>query len=246
MDYNNDFEDLNVGTSLGSIHLKHHSGSKQKLLFLHGFGINSRAWGKLMNVMPDDLDIYLMDLLGHGSSDAPMIEYTVDKQTQALKEVVERLMLQECYIIAHSYSGWAALLYAIEGRPAKGFVLEDVAGVEDHVNRISNPDVWKEFNDFMFRSAMKYAGNKEYVMRSILDTQLKNRVLAPDDLAKIDRPTLIIWGSDDRMIQPASAYTLRDSIKGSLLEVVQGAGHEPHYTKPDVVKTALLKFIAYV
>jgi pimeloyl-ACP methyl ester carboxylesterase len=245
MDYKNDFEDLRIKTSLGDIHVRHHTGVRQKLVFLHGFGINSRAWSRLVALLPDDLDVYLMDLLGHGESSAPRIDYTVEKQTEALREVVEKAGISDCYIIGHSYGGWAVLLYAMKGYPAKGFVLENAAGVRDHIAHLESTSSIEAFKENMYRMAMKYAGNRDYVMRSVLDMELQNQSLDSAALSAISKPTLIIWGSDDKLIDKRSADTLSKGIRGSTLEMLESAGHDPHYTKPELVKAALLKFIGY-
>ncbi len=245
MDYEKDFTDLNVLTSLGNIHLKHHNGSKQKLIFLHGFGINSRAWGRLMSLLPDDLDVYLMDLLGHGGSSAPEIEYRIEKQTEALKEVVDKLGMTDCYMVGHSYGGWAVLLYAANGYAAKGFILEDAAGVKDHMDHLENTEGKEAFKELMFKTAMRYSGNKEHVIRSVLDAEFHNPWFDEKALSVISRNTLIIWGENDKLMDLKSAYTLHKGIKGSVLEIIKGAGHEPHYTNPELTKEALLRFISY-
>ena len=246
MDYETGFEELKVVTSLGNIYLKHHKGSKQKLLFLHGFGISSTAWRRLVALLPEDLDVYLMDLLGHGKSDAPDIIYGIDKQVVALKDVVQKLGLEDSYIVGHSYGGWAVLLYVITGGKAQGIVLEDAAGVKDGIDKIRDFVGKEVFNERMLKSAMRYTGNKEFVMKSILSMEFQNPNFDATALSKIALQTLIIWGSEDKLIDTTNAQILRDNINGSMLDMVEGAGHEPHYTNPENVKNALLRFIGYI
>jgi pimeloyl-ACP methyl ester carboxylesterase len=48
-------------------------------------------------------------------------------------------------------------------------------------------------------------------------------------LAGMSRPTLVIWAEDDLVSQLKAGYLLRDSIKTSRLEVLQGVTKNPHY-----------------
>ncbi|MDE1855880.1 MAG: hypothetical protein KGH49_01440, partial [Candidatus Micrarchaeota archaeon] len=71
MDYDTDFIDGFTASSLGMIHYKRHKADGKKFIFLHGIGGTTKVWSRLMQFMPDNLDISLVDLLGHGKSDAP-------------------------------------------------------------------------------------------------------------------------------------------------------------------------------
>ena len=53
-------------------------------------------------------------------------------------------------------------------------------------------------------------------------------------------PTLLLWGSDDRLVPPAYGRAFQELIPGSELVTVAGAGHFPLIEKP-VEATAVLK-----
>jgi pimeloyl-ACP methyl ester carboxylesterase len=46
-------------------------------------------------------------------------------------------------------------------------------------------------------------------------------------------PTLVIWGSKDRVVDPASAERIRQSIPRAQLATVEGAGHLPYEECPE-------------
>jgi pimeloyl-ACP methyl ester carboxylesterase len=57
-------------------------------------------------------------------------------------------------------------------------------------------------------------------------------------------PTLVVWGSRDRMIPAWHAITAQRSIPGCRVELFEGAGHFPHLDEPDRFADVLREFIA--
>jgi pimeloyl-ACP methyl ester carboxylesterase len=56
-------------------------------------------------------------------------------------------------------------------------------------------------------------------------------------------PVLIIWGINDRIISVDAARYLHSKIKSSSLSILQGAGHVPHWEKPDEFNRLVLDFL---
>ncbi len=244
MEYESDFKAISVQTSLGRMHVRHHEGTKQSILFIHGFASNSRTWKKLVALLPNDLDIYLLDLLGYGGSDAPHAEYSIDTQTEVLSECINKLGIVDFYLFGHSYGGWVAMRYATSGHSIKGLILEDAGGVKEGID-YQKESMKDSFNERMLELAKKYNDNKEHVILSTLEARHKNPVFGEESLNSLHVPTLIIWGSNDTMLGISAAHALNKHIKHSLLEIIEGAGHDPHYTNTEQVKAALLRFIDY-
>jgi pimeloyl-ACP methyl ester carboxylesterase len=51
-------------------------------------------------------------------------------------------------------------------------------------------------------------------------------------LHRIDIPTLVLRGSEDRIVRQENHLAYRDLIPGAKLEVIAGAGHHPHIEEP--------------
>jgi pimeloyl-ACP methyl ester carboxylesterase len=66
---------------------------------------------------------------------------------------------------------------------------------------------------------------------------------AADELAKIEAPTLIVWGDQDDRCSRADQEALEAGIAGSQLVVYQGAGHGLHYKEPERFASDLVDFI---
>ncbi len=243
MDYHKDFEDGVAETKLGRLHYKYHKGIGATLVFLHGMGGTTMVWGKLMEEMPGDLNIYLIDLLGHGESDAPHIDYTIEGQVSTLKEFAEKLQLNSFYLIGHSYGGWIATYYASQYDLA-GLVIVDGAGLKAAFDQIRLGHREDHYKSAFFKSTMMFAGNHDYVINSILDQDLKESSELDDDiLAKVRAPTLIIWGTKDPILSPQIGFMLNVKIKSSVFQPIDGAEHNPHHSHPKEFAAAVLRFI---
>jgi pimeloyl-ACP methyl ester carboxylesterase len=62
-------------------------------------------------------------------------------------------------------------------------------------------------------------------------------------LHRIDRPTLLLWGAEDRIVTPAYGDGWREAIPGAQLEIIPRAGHFPHWEQPEAFAERLSAFI---
>ena len=57
-------------------------------------------------------------------------------------------------------------------------------------------------------------------------------------------PTLVVWGTKDRMIPAWHAASATASIPNCRVELFQGAGHFPHLDDPDRFAALVREFVA--
>jgi pimeloyl-ACP methyl ester carboxylesterase len=62
-------------------------------------------------------------------------------------------------------------------------------------------------------------------------------------LHRIDLPTLLLWGAEDRIVTPAYGEGWRHAIPGARLETIQQAGHFPHWEQPEAFVERLSAFV---
>jgi pimeloyl-ACP methyl ester carboxylesterase len=60
----------------------------------------------------------------------------------------------------------------------------------------------------------------------------------------VEVPTLVVWGTKDRMIPAWHATTAHEAIPGSRVVLFTGAGHFPHLDEPERFATVLGEFVA--
>jgi len=64
-----------------------------------------------------------------------------------------------------------------------------------------------------------------------------------DEYPSIEAPVLIVWGVQDKWVDPAFADRLHLAIPGSQLLMVDHCGHLPHQEQPEIVNPRLLEFL---
>ena len=62
-------------------------------------------------------------------------------------------------------------------------------------------------------------------------------------ISQLRLPTLILWGSEDRLIPPDHAQRFQQAIAGSELLVFEGLGHVPHEENPEATVQAVKRFL---
>ncbi len=243
MDYDKDLSSMQVSTLEGKLHCMRHQTHGKRLVFLHGMGSSTRAWKRLLDYLPYDYDITLIDMLGHGLSDAPEVDYTVGLQVHAVLDVMNTLGLHDCYLIGHSYGAWVAAIIAMTQKDTAGLVLEDPAGLSDYLYDIASSPAFEQNKDAMLRE-LKILGNKEYVIRSMMENgENPQGMLTRENLRRISAPTLLVWGTNDYTIPIKYIDIFASSIRKASTAKIQGAGHEPHYTNAKETADAIIGFI---
>ena len=243
MNYEKDFEQFYTDTSFGRIHGMVHRGEGKPVVFLHGLGASARAWKKLVEFLPSDFYACLVDLVGHGLSDAPDIRYTVDMQSRMLAELFSGLGIGNPYLFGNSYGGWIAAYYASSNSGYRGLILEDSAGVfpDDAADRNHREAAVESMRKYIMESAN--IDVVEQILRN--SAEEKSAWLTKERLSKISKRTMILWGGEDKILDKKFAYVLGEGIPGSIVHIVDGAGHVPHYTNPGEVAELLLNLISY-
>jgi pimeloyl-ACP methyl ester carboxylesterase len=128
---------------------------------------------------------------------------------------------------------------------AHGHRVRNAAYFEDFLNNFSNVDVLggSRISDRAWQASFQVAaGASPFASYACVGTWLTD---FRDDVAKIDVPTLVVHGTEDRILPFAStAARLPDLIKDVRLVSVKGGPHNIAWTHAGEVNEALLEFIA--
>jgi pimeloyl-ACP methyl ester carboxylesterase len=65
---------------------------------------------------------------------------------------------------------------------------------------------------------------------------------APFDLAAVECPVLLVWGTRDRMVPHSGARVVLDALPGTRVELLEGCGHSPQVEATDRLLELLLGF----
>jgi len=58
-------------------------------------------------------------------------------------------------------------------------------------------------------------------------------------------PTLLVWGSKDRAVDPASAEPLSQKFQTARIAIMEGAGHLPYEEYPEEFSRIVIQFLTY-
>lgn len=109
------------------------------LLMLHGFMGAAGSFSHLADELGRFCNPVLIDMIGHGSTDAPddPERYQLDQQLEDLSELISSRHFSPCYMLGYSMGGRLALRFALD-HPAQisGLILESTTyGIENAVEQ---------------------------------------------------------------------------------------------------------------
>lgn len=237
------------------------AGKGDKVLFLHGAG-GVMVWLPFFEQLAQKYEVLVPDHPAFGGSDDPdRIRHVPDRAFFYL-DLMEQLGLDRVHVIGNSLGGWLASEIAIrdDSRIASLTLLAPagirVKGVETGDNFIWGPE--ESIRNIYFDQAIAERLIAMPLDDAANDLILKNRFAAakygwkprwfnPDLekwLHRIQVPTHVVWGADDKLFPASYAARWAECIPGATATVIPQCGHLPHAEKPAVVLEQFDAFVA--
>ncbi|MFA5747210.1 MAG: alpha/beta hydrolase [Candidatus Paceibacterota bacterium] len=241
-------------------------GEGRPVLILHGWGGSSDSWLKVQEILAGKgFRVLSLDLPGFGKSSDPSHSWNIDDYISLLLKFVEKTGLENFSLVGHSFGGGLAIKLAAD-HPE---LVEKLAITGAAVFRSPKRLNWRQRTSlFLARSGALLKGIpladktvypfvRRFVYRfaGVSDYQKANEVMRAtfrrvngEDLGKylpsIKKPVFVIWGGRDRTTPPADAFAIQKAIPGSWIKVIEGSGHSPHLSHPELLAGLLAGFIA--
>ncbi len=232
--------------------------SPPPLVLIHGAGGSSLHWPPHLRRLPH-IDVYAVDLPGHGESAGASADNITEKATDLI-HWMDALELGPSIVAGHSMGGAIALTLALDfNRYTAGLILvgsggrlrvnpailENSASEESYHQSIETILDWS-YSDSVDPGLVALAGERmssvpAHVMHA--DYRACDRFDVLPRLGEIDLPTLVICGTDDRMTPPKYSQYLVDQIPGASLAMIDSAGHMVMLEQPEAVSAAISDFI---
>jgi pimeloyl-ACP methyl ester carboxylesterase len=239
-------------------------GSGKPVILLHGLGGSIESWKSNLKPLASKFKVYAFDMLGFGMADKPRIQYKVDVFTDFLQNFMDVMGLRKASLIGSSLGGLIAAWFSVHNQSrVEKLVLENAAGLEVGARNViaSFMGEWwtlenlKRFYQFVYYDSSKINGeilrfrlemfsseDAKYAYRSTLNMPREWETL-PVKLKKLEKPTLIIWGAQDKLIPVECAHKFHSLIKNSRLLILEETGHVPHAEKPEEFNQAVIGFL---
>jgi pimeloyl-ACP methyl ester carboxylesterase len=244
------------GCSIGMMR----SGSGRPLLLLHGAG-GGANWLPFMTDLAARHDVIAPEHPGFGSSDTPDWLDTIPDLANFYLDFMDQLGLTNVDLVGHSLGGWiAAELATRNTRRLASLTLVCAAGI--NVKGVPKVDTFLSNDEQRVRDMFHDQKCADEVMKHALkpeleDINLKNRTITAKliwqprgydpQLAKwlhrIDVPTHIVWGANDRLYPKEYASAYQRLIPGSSVTVIPDCGHIPQVEQRQAFVAALEGFL---
>ena len=96
-------------THKGISYLK--AGDGNTLVLLHGYLESKEIWIDFAKDLARKFQVIAVDLPGHGKSESPASNLTVEKMAEAVKNVLDTENIKKCFLVGHSMGGYVALAF---------------------------------------------------------------------------------------------------------------------------------------
>ena len=235
-------------------------GQGEPLLFLHGAqGLNGHEPG--LEALTADFDVIAPDHPGFGRSDLSAAVDDVADLALFYLDLLDTLKLDRVHVVGQCIGGWLALEIAIRNTARlKSLVLVNSAGIR--LKGVPRADMFVCSEEDLLKLLFAANGGAQWLqswratadMEDIYD---RNRAAAARYswsprlcnpkldrwLHRVDVPTHIVWGSEERVIPPAYAAALAHLIGGATLATLPDCAHMPHIEQPQAFAGEVSRFI---
>lgn len=212
---------------------------KGTIVILHGWGRSSRDWEQVADFLSTNYRVVLVDLPGFGSTIFPPgAVFTIYDYVEFVVAFLKKLKIARPILIGHSLGGRIGIILGTR-KILKRLILVDAAGIEERTFTtklkisiyktakflLPHPLLLK-VQGMLGSTDYRDAGPMRKTFIKIVNEKLYKF------LDKVRVPTLLIWGEKDDVIEVKYGKVMRETIPGSHLRIVWGAGHHPHLAKP--------------
>ena len=235
-------------------------GSGRAMLILHGSG-GAPTWLAYLSKLVTQFDVIVPEHPGFGESETPPWLDTVHDLANFYLDFLAALDLEGVHLVGQSLGGWIAAELAVRNTSRlASLTLVGAGGI--HVDGVEQVDTFlsndeQRMRDLFFDQKLAEETIARAGRPELEDIALKNRmttaklVWQPRShdphlrkwLHRIDVPTLIVWGSHDRLFPKDYAFAYQQLIPGSKAVIIPDCGHLPHVEKPDAFVAELEAFI---
>lgn len=236
-------------------------GSGRPLLVLHGAS-GGGTWLPWMADLTARHDVIVPEHPGYGASDTPDWLDTIADLSNFYLEFMDQLDLQNVDLLGFSVGGWIAAELAVRNtRRLASLTLVAAAGI--HVPGVAQIDPFLRTDEQRIRDFFHDPERADEMVARLLrpeheDVNLKNRMATAKLtwqprgydphlhkwLHRIDVPTLLVWGANDKLFPPAYAQAYQQRIPGSKAVIIPDCGHLPQIEQRQAFVATVEGFLA--
>jgi pimeloyl-ACP methyl ester carboxylesterase len=245
----------------------------EAVVFVHGNPGPAADWRGLLSQTGEFARAVAPDMPGYGGADKPRgFRYTVDGYADHLGGLLDALDISRAHLVLHDFGGpwglaWAArnpeafasatlintgLLpdyewhrYArIWRTPVVGELFQVTAtrGAFRMLLGRENPRLQRDAIDGLYDAARGWP-TKRAVLKLYRASPAKSMRGPIEELAALNRPALVLWGTDDAYLPWQLADRQRMAFPSARIELLEGLGHWPFHEDPARIAELVIPFL---
>lgn len=215
-------------------------GEGPPVVILHGVASKASDHGDLMPELMKHHRVYAIDLLGYGKSDKPRdAAYSIRMHADVVNGFLDAMQIKQADLLGVSMGGWVALdLASRHPERVRKLVLVSSAGLafETKLSEASfapeNVDQLRDIialqtnmpvPDFILRDMLRVSKERGWMIRRTMRGAAKE--VLDGKLAAVTMPSLLVWGTSDRIVPLAVGERLQHELKDAKMVTIKGCGH---------------------
>ena len=247
-------------------------GHGEPLVLVHGFGGDKDNFTRIARFLTPHFHVVAPDLPGFGDAARdPDADYGIGAQVERLHAFLQALGLGRVHLGGNSMGGFIAMQYAATyPDDVRSLWLLDAAGTA----AAGDTELLRQYaatGEFVLlvRSEADFAAllqaalhrapwtppslRRVLARRATADFALHRRIFRQISsaspsleplLPSISAPCLIVWGREDRILNPAAAGIMQALIPQCAVVVMDDTGHLPMIERPRATARDFLRFVA--
>lgn len=204
-------------------------GEGPPLFLLHGFTLSSKAWLPYVKDFDQEYEVYLVDLTGHGQSDAFAEPLSLKAVGEDLNALVQYLELEKIKAIGFSFGGDVLYQLALLN-PSLIESMITIGAVGTWT--VHDFPVYQEMFTFENRAnfpwLLEYHKTDEKIKALMGQFEHYTVELSNEELQKIKPEVLIMIGDDDEGMDLGEAVRAKKNLPKSDLWILPNVGHGAH------------------
>ncbi|WP_157170854.1 alpha/beta fold hydrolase [Nocardia araoensis] len=261
-----------VDTAMARFHYRK-AGEGPPLILLPGGSLWSYTYREIIPALATAHTVYAVDLPGSGYTTLhdPNFGYDMGAMSDALRQFMSAVGITRASVVAHSLNGSVAGDFAarhpeqidrlvliaplvldtdlnmnlrLMRQPGAGEFAASAMTEEIYVAGLrgayAHPEILTDELADTYWTPLSRAENRTAMWKQPRNLDL---VAAERESSAIEADTLILWGEDDHVVDPAQARPLAQLIPHSTLRIIPGAGHNVHEDDPAAVALELTGFL---
>jgi len=219
-------------------------------LLLHGWGCSAQMMQSVSDLLDKRMRVAAIDFPGHGKmgkAAPPPEPWGVPEYMEMTVEIIRRLELAPCDIVAHSFGARVAILLASTYPELVGrMVFTGAAGIRKPptqaqskrqklykglkgvIDMADKTHLFGKLPQQGREALVQKFGSEDYKVLSPMMRQTFNQVIGldlTDRLEKIKASTLLYWGAEDTSTPLWMGQMMQEKIPDAGLVVEEGHGH---------------------